>query len=78
MKHNFWLPKPYGLTNQKLCYIQICKSWRKRLGTFWRIIGEYAPVVWWGTVVKFNFEKMKYLDQSYKKNQINIYGIMIV
>ena len=23
MKHNFWLAKPYGLANQKLCYIQI-------------------------------------------------------
>ena len=23
MQHNFWLAKPYGLANQKLCYIQI-------------------------------------------------------
>ena len=23
MKHNFWLAKPYGLANQKLCYIQL-------------------------------------------------------
>ena len=23
MKHNFWLAKPYGLANQKLCYIQM-------------------------------------------------------
>ena len=30
MKHNFWLAKPYGLANQKLCYIWIYKSCRKR------------------------------------------------
>ena len=23
--HNFWLAKPYGLANQKLCYFQIYK-----------------------------------------------------
>ena len=23
MQDNFWLPKPYGLGNQKLCYIQM-------------------------------------------------------
>ena len=23
MQHNFWLAKPYGLANQKLCYIQM-------------------------------------------------------
>ena len=23
MWHNLWLAKPYGLANQKLCYIQI-------------------------------------------------------
>ena len=30
MLHNFWLAKPYGLANQKLCYIPIDKSSRKR------------------------------------------------
>ena len=30
MLHNFWLAKPYGLANQKLCYIQIDKIfWEK-------------------------------------------------
>ena len=23
MQYNFWLAKPYGLANQKLCYIQM-------------------------------------------------------
>ena len=23
MLHNFWLAKPYGLANKKLCYIQM-------------------------------------------------------
>ena len=23
MWHNFWLAKPYGLANQRLCYIQM-------------------------------------------------------
>ena len=23
MQHNFWLAKPYGLANQKSCYIQM-------------------------------------------------------
>ena len=45
MKHNFWLAKPYGLANQKLCYIQICKSWRQRQRMFLRMVGEYGP--WW-------------------------------
>ena len=43
MKHNFWLAKPYGLANQKLCYIQSYKSWRKRQRMFLRIVGEYGP-----------------------------------
>ena len=29
MQYNIWLAKPYGLANQKLCYIQI---YRKRQG----------------------------------------------
>ena len=43
MKHNFWLAKPYGLANQKLCYIQSYKSLRKRQRMFLRIVGEYGP-----------------------------------
>ena len=42
-QHNFWLAKPYGLANQKLCYIQIYKSWRKRQRTFLEMFGEYEP-----------------------------------
>ena len=34
---------PYGLANQKLCYIQIYKSWRKRQRTFLRVVGIYGP-----------------------------------
>ena len=30
-------------TNQKLCYIQIHKSWRKRQRTFLRMVCEYRP-----------------------------------
>ena len=30
MSHNFWLAKPYGLANQKLCYIQIYKILEKK------------------------------------------------
>ena len=33
--------KPYGLAIQKLCYIPICKSWRKRQRMFLRMVGEY-------------------------------------
>ena len=29
MQRNFWLAKPYGLPNQKLCYIQIYKILEK-------------------------------------------------
>ena len=44
MQHNFWLAKPYGLANQKLCYSQI---WNKDLGekewTLWKMVDEYGP-----------------------------------
>ena len=40
MKHNFWLAKPYGLANQKLCYIQIYKVLEKKTKNFL----EYG---WW-------------------------------
>ena len=30
MSHNFWLAKPFGLANQKLCYIQIYKILEKK------------------------------------------------
>ena len=29
MEHNTWLAKPYGLANQKLCYIQIYELFEK-------------------------------------------------
>ena len=32
--------KPNGLTNQKSCYIPICKSWRKSQRMFLRMVGE--------------------------------------
>ena len=41
------LGKPYGLANQKLCYIQMLLNieniWRARLRTFWRMVGQYGP-----------------------------------
>ena len=43
MQHNFLLAKPYGLANQKLCYIPICNSWRKRQRILLRMVGEYGP-----------------------------------
>ena len=41
------MAKPYGLANQKLCYIQTLltiyiKIWRNRLKTFRRLVGEYG------------------------------------
>ena len=41
MQHNFWLAKPYDLANQKLCYIQIDKSWKKKTKMLLRMVGEY-------------------------------------
>ena len=29
MLHNFWLAKPYGLANQKLCHIQMLLNMKK-------------------------------------------------
>ena len=43
MLHNFWLAKPYGLANKKLCYIQIGKFWRKDKECSWEWFGEYGP-----------------------------------
>ena len=43
MQHSFWLAKPYGLANQKLCYIPIYKSWRKGQIIFVRMVDEYEP-----------------------------------
>ena len=37
------IAKTYGLGNQKLCYIPIYKSWRKRQIMFLRMVGEYWP-----------------------------------
>ena len=41
------MAKPYGLANQNLCYIQMLlnveKTWRTRLRTFLRMVGEYGP-----------------------------------
>ena len=41
MQQNFWLAKPYGLASQKLCYIPISESRRKKtknvLGNGWWI-----------------------------------------
>ena len=36
MQHNFGLAKPYGLTNQKLCYIQMLLN-ASRYRKIWRI-----------------------------------------
>ena len=30
-------------SDQKLYYIQVCKSWRKRQRMFFRMVGEYGP-----------------------------------
>ena len=30
MQHNFWLAKPYGLANPKLCYIQMLLNVKKK------------------------------------------------
>ena len=32
------MAKPYGLANQKLCYIPVCKSWKKRQRMFLRMV----------------------------------------
>ena len=37
------MAKPYGLAKQKLCYIQIYITWRRRQKMFLRMIGEYGP-----------------------------------
>ena len=38
-----FLYKPYGLANQKLCFIQIYKAWRKRQRMFLRLVAESGP-----------------------------------
>ena len=48
MYHNFWLAKPYGLAkyglaNQKLCYIPICKSWEKDKECSWEWLVNTDP-----------------------------------
>ena len=40
------MAKPYGLANQKLSYISICKTWRKIQRMFLRMFGEYEPRRW--------------------------------
>ena len=52
------MAKPYGLANQKLCYISIFKSCRKSQRMFLGMVGECEPwfalmtrlnvCVWWG------------------------------
>ena len=37
------MAKPYGLANQKLCYIPICNSWRKGQRMFLKMVGENGP-----------------------------------
>ena len=37
------MAKPYGSANQKLCHIQICKSWKERRRLFLRMVDEYRP-----------------------------------
>ena len=58
MLHNFWLAKPYGLANQKLCYIKNYLSLGKRQQMLLRMVGEYVPGssdILWQTI---NFEAM--------------------
>ena len=42
--YNFWLPKPYGLANQKLCYIQVLLNIEKNLENKTKNVLENG---WW-------------------------------
>ena len=43
MLHNFWLAKPYGLSNQKLCFIQMCNFGEKDKECSWEWLVNTDP-----------------------------------
>ena len=71
MFHNFWLAKPYGLANQKLCYIQIYKTWEEHKECFWSIFINLSK-----NVPCLVLQIFLYLDafESNNVSLINTYG----
>ena len=64
MQHNFWLAKPYGLANQKLCYIQMLLDRDKSGEQDWerskRMVVEYRPRAHTYFVSKMQFFSLTY------------------
>ena len=86
MWHNFRLAKSYGLANQKLCHILICKSWRKRQRMFLRMVVEYGPLsikhICEGHEEKYHVTSPKYIrhvtmEGNIRQNSMGLHDILI-